>query len=302
MPGVRSQTPRLLLAGAAALAACAPAQPSATPHPPVLQLEHVMADSTAFNVLATIVMGPTEALLWDAQYHLDDARRLADRITASGRRLTAIIISHADHDHYAGAATIVERFPGTPVYMTASALAEYQRSAARDFGQEKSRRPALFPDSIVTPRALPSRTLRVDGVTVEVIGDVAGDAVGPTNAMLWIPSLRTLLASDVVFDGVHPWLGASDERARAGWRQSLQRIQAMRADSVIAGHKKDLASANTPASVASMDRYLADFDSIRPTLSAPPDLYRAMLARHPDRVIAVLLRFAAQRAYGGRQP
>lgn len=282
------------------LAACS-APPQRVVPAAALALEHVIADSTAFNVLATIVMGPTEAVLWDAQYHLEDARRLAERIAVSGRRLTAIILSHADHDHYAGAATIVERFPGTPVYMTAGALAEYRRSAARDFGQEKARRPSLFPDSIVTPQALPSHSLLIDGLAVEVIADVAGDAVGPTNAMLWIPSLRTLLASDVVFDGVHPWLGASDERVRAAWRQSLRRIQAMQPESVVAGHKKDLGSPNTPASVALMDRYLADFDSIRPTLAAPEELYRAMLLRHPDRVIGVLLRHAARMAYRGSQ-
>src|SRR6478672_9445527 len=61
---------------------------------PKLQIEEVGADSTAFDVVATIVMGPREALLWDTQYHLADARRLADRIAASGRHLTAIIISH----------------------------------------------------------------------------------------------------------------------------------------------------------------------------------------------------------------
>ena len=73
--------------------------------------------------------GPKEALLFDTQYHLADARRLADRIAASGKHLKAIILSHPDHDHFAGAAAIVERFPGTPVYMTAKALEEYKRTA-----------------------------------------------------------------------------------------------------------------------------------------------------------------------------
>ncbi|HUQ84439.1 MAG TPA: MBL fold metallo-hydrolase, partial [Gemmatimonadaceae bacterium] len=87
-----------------------------------LTLEHIGSDSSAFDVLATIVMGPKEALLWDTQYHVADARRLADRIAASGRKLKAIVLSHPDHDHFSGAAVIVERFPGTPVYMTAKAL------------------------------------------------------------------------------------------------------------------------------------------------------------------------------------
>jgi len=117
-----------------------------------LRIEEVGADSTAFDVVATIVMGPKEALLWDAQYHLADAQRLADRIAASGRHLTAIILSHPDHDHFAGAAAIVERFPGTPVYMTAKALEEYKRTAPPAFRNEKSRAPQMLADSIVTPQ------------------------------------------------------------------------------------------------------------------------------------------------------
>src|SRR3954462_7793756 len=84
---------------------------------PKLHLEEIGADSTSFNVVATLIVGPTEIIAWDAQYHIADAKQLADRIAASGKKLKAIVISHPDHDHYSGAAVLVERFPGTPVYM-----------------------------------------------------------------------------------------------------------------------------------------------------------------------------------------
>jgi glyoxylase-like metal-dependent hydrolase (beta-lactamase superfamily II) len=262
-----------------------------------LTLEHVGSDSTAFNVIATLVLGPKEALLWDTQYHLSDARRVADRIAASGRRLKAIVLSHPDHDHYMGAAAIVERFPGTPVYMTAKALEEYRKSAPQTFRGEKARTPQLLPDSIVTPQPLPSTTLTVDGEKLEVIPDVTGDVGTGTNSMLWIPSLRTVLASDVVFNDVHPWLGASDEASRVRWRESLARITALHPVAVIAGHKKDVAAPDSPAVVAVMDRYLTDFDSLRKTASGPQALYQAMTRKYPDHVVSNLLRFAAMGAF-----
>src|SRR5262249_57346476 len=110
------------------------------------------------------------------------------------------------------------------VYMTPTALAEYMRTAARDFGGEKSRRPTVMADSIVTPAALPSNHLMVDGETIEVIPDLAGDVLKATNSALWIPSLRTVLAADIAFNGVHPWLGASDAASRAAWRESLKKL------------------------------------------------------------------------------
>src|ERR1044072_5709486 len=65
-----------------------------------LRLEEVGADSTAFHVVSTLIIGPTEVLVWDAQYHSADATRLAERIALTGKKLKAVIISHPDHDHY----------------------------------------------------------------------------------------------------------------------------------------------------------------------------------------------------------
>lgn len=262
-----------------------------------LTLEHIGSDSTAFDVLATLVIGPKEVLLWDTQYHLNDARRVADRIAASGRTLKAIVLSHPDHDHYMGAAAIVERFPGTPVYMTAKALAEYQRTASQSFRAEKSRTPQLLPDSLVTPRPLPSTRLTLDGESLEVIADVTGDVGTGTNSMLWIPSLETVLASDVVFNDVHPWLGASDSTTRVAWRAALKRIKSLEPRFVVAGHKKDVNAPDSPAVVDVMDRYLVDFDALRATSTNASALYDAMIQKYPDHAVRGLLRYATQMAF-----
>jgi len=269
---------------------------------PKLTIEEVGADSTAFDVVATIVAGPKEALLWDTQYHLADAQRLADRIAASGKHLKAIIISHPDHDHFAGAATIVERFPGTPVYMTAKALEEYKRTAPPAFRNEKSRAPQMLPDSIVTPQALPSLQLTVDGEKVEVIPDLMGDVITSVNSALWIPSISTVLASDVLFNHVHAWLGSSDTTSRQAWRASIKRLAALHPKVVVAGHKKDVTAPDTPDVLDAMDRYLADFDSLRKTSADGPALYAAMQAKYPDYAVSGLLRYASMLAFRGAKP
>jgi len=268
-------------------------RPASATSAPTLRIEEVGSDSTAFDVVATIVTGPTEALLWDTQYHLADARRLADRIAASGKKLKAIVISHPDHDHFAGAAAIVERFPGTPVYMTAKALEEYKRTAPPAFNNEKSRRPELLPDSIVTPQPLPSLQLAIDGQKVEVIPDLTGDVITGVNSVLWIPSISTALASDVVFNHVHLWLGSSDTTSRVAWRNSLKRIAELHPTVVVAGHKKDVAAPDTPDILGVMDRYLVDYDSLRKTSPDGPSLYQAMSAKYPDYAVSGLLRYAS---------
>ena len=262
-----------------------------------LTLEHIGADSTAWFVLSTLVIGPTEVVLWDGQYHLADAQRVADRIAATGKRLKAIILSHPDHDHYMGTAAIVERFPGTPVYMTAAARELYLGDAQKNFAAEKSRRPQLLPDSVVTPQVLPSLKLTVDGVEIEVIPDLTGDVIKPSNSVLWIPSLRTVLASDVVFSGIHPWLGSSDTASRAAWRQSLKRIAGLKPTVVVAGHKKDINAPDSPALLQWMDAYLVDFDALRATATTPIELAGAMRKKYPDLSSPALMSAGAQRAF-----
>jgi glyoxylase-like metal-dependent hydrolase (beta-lactamase superfamily II) len=262
-----------------------------------LRLEEVGSDSTAFHVTSTLIIGPTEVLVWDAQYHAADGERLAARIASTGKRLKAVILSHPDHDHYMGAAKIVERFPGTPVYMTAASLAEFQRTASRQFQGEKSRQPALVPDSLVTPKPLPSLHFTVDGETVDVIPDLTGDVLTPTNSFLWIPSLRAALAGDIVFNGVHPWLGASDESSRKAWRAAIAQISSLRPAIVVAGHKKDVASPDSPEALAFMDRYLSDFEATRRTAANADELRTAMLAKYPDLAVRGLLAFGARAAF-----
>jgi glyoxylase-like metal-dependent hydrolase (beta-lactamase superfamily II) len=256
----------------------------------------------SFDVVATLIVGPSEVLLWDAQYHVDDAKRLADRVAATGKHLKAIVLSHPDHDHFGGAAVIVERFPGTPVYMTPTALAEYRKTAQRDFGGEKARRPTMLADSIVTPVALPSNHLTVDGEAIDVIPDLAGDVLKATNSMLWIPSLRTMLAADVVFNGVHPWLGASDAVSRAAWRESIKKIASYHPAAVVAGHKKDVAAPDSPDVLQFMDRYLADFESLKKTSANGQELATAMRNKYPDLAVPVLIQYSAQAAFRPATP
>src|SRR4029453_14249231 len=128
--------------------------------------------------------------------HPAHAARLAARLAASGRHLRAIVLSHPDHDHFAGAAAIVERFPGTPVYMTAKALEEYKRTAPPAFTNEKPRAPQMLPDSIVPPRPLPSMQLTVDGEKGGALPNLTGDVITGVNSVLWIPSISTVLAGD----------------------------------------------------------------------------------------------------------
>jgi glyoxylase-like metal-dependent hydrolase (beta-lactamase superfamily II) len=263
-----------------------------------LHLEEVVADEASIYTVAVEVVGPTEILLWDGQFHVADAKKLADQIASSGKHLKAIIVSHADSDHYLGASIILERFPGTPVYMTAVALEQFNRNADKNFKTGKARTPELFPDSLVTPQVLPSMHFTVDGEDVEVKPDLQGDMAGKSDSFLWIPSLRAILAGDLVFSGVHPYLAQSSESARAAWRDSCKQMSDLHPLIVVAGHKK--AADDSPDSLKFMDRYLADFEAARMQSPDAAALVAAMTKKYPDLAIPRFLQTAANAAYASK--
>jgi len=275
---------------------------------PKLQIVQYTSSAQTFNVGSTLIVGPTEALLIDAEYYRSDATREADQIAALGKHLKAIFITHPDEDHYTGAAVFVEKFPGVPIYMAPAGLAKYKTIEPARFNQiqERLKRapPAIRdslareqPDSMVTPQVLPSNTLTVDGERVEVVPDIQGDVLEPTNSFVWIPSLRTVIAGDIVFNHVHPWLAASDVASRQRWHQSIARIDGLHPQVVIAMHKKTLDTPDTPGVLHAMDQYLTDFDAARAASPDSAGLVTTMKQKYPDYAIPMLLEYSAQVAY-----
>ncbi len=270
-----------------------------------LRLVQFVSDPSAYDVGSTLILGPTESLLIDAQYHWSDAKREAEQIASTGTHLKAIFITHPDEDHYMGAAAFVERFPGTPVYMTAAAIEEYRRKssgfipAVQRFVLRYARllAPKEAPDSLVAPQILPATSLSVDGAAVEIVPDQQGDVLRPTNSFVWIPSLRAVIAGDIVFNGVHPWLAASSPVSREAWHRSIQRIADLHPAIVIAGHKSSPDAPDTPDVLGAMNQYLTDFDAARATSYHTSDLVAAMRAKYPRYAVPQLLEYSAKAVY-----
>jgi len=262
--------------------------------PPALRILKFSGPEAAFHVMSALVVGPTEAVLWDAQYRVSDGRRLAETIAATGTHLKAVVISHADHDHYMGAREILRRFPGTPVYMTRTGLDDFMERAQRTLAAEQKRGRDEVPDSLVTPGLLPAGGLDVDGYALEILEGLGGDVRGGRSAALWIPSTRTVLAGDLVFEGIHPWLGDSDIAAREQWRSSLRRLSALEPRVVVPGHKRDVTTPDDPAQIDFMLRYLDDYDAVMREAASPDALVEAMVETYPDLALPGLMAYGAR--------
>ena len=63
-------------------------------------------------ISSTLISGERDAVLVDTPITVEQARALTNRVVASGKNLTTIYATHGHGDHFFGASTVLERFPG----------------------------------------------------------------------------------------------------------------------------------------------------------------------------------------------
>src|SRR5258708_2587269 len=63
-------------------------------------------------ISSTLISGERDAVLVDTPITVEQARALANWVAARGKNLTAIYATHGHGDHFFGASTVLERFPG----------------------------------------------------------------------------------------------------------------------------------------------------------------------------------------------
>lgn len=131
---------------------------------------------------ATLISGPTDAILVDALFLKEDVQDLGDLIERSGKKLTTIYLTHAHADHYLGFGPLLERFPEA----RAVALPHVVEATKDTMEQQRVQWDLLFGDACVAPGPLPDplegHTLHVDGTLVEII-EVKQADIHPTTVV-----------------------------------------------------------------------------------------------------------------------
>lgn len=144
-------------------------------------------DKAIFPVSSTLVSGPKEAILFDAQFSTKDGEQLVQMIRASGKTLKAIVITSGDPDFYFGLQPIVKAFPQVKVLATPHVVDHIRatKEAKLQFWGPQMKDGA--PTSLTVPQATTQTHFTVDGETLELRhpNDYA--------AYVWIPANRAII-------------------------------------------------------------------------------------------------------------
>ncbi len=234
-------------------------------------------------IATTILTGAREAVVVDPPLTNAQAAATVARVVATGRALRTVYVTHAHGDHWFGAAALLEAFPAARVVALPTIAARARAQSPDDVAAFwEARFPGgQIPTELVAPEPMDGDTLELEGHELVAVG--LGHTDTDDTSCLHVPSLGLVVAGDAVYDGVHLYLAESPATGRQAWRDALDVVRGLRPTTVVAGHQRSGATGD-PTAIDETRRYLDDVEELAATATSALELYRAMRARHPDRV------------------
>lgn len=232
---------------------------------------------------ATLIYGEKDAVLVDTFLTKEQSQTLLDWVIASGKNLTTIYVTHGHGDHFFGLAPLLEHFPQARAVAAPAIVKAMQAHLTPAWvdGFWRKLFPGEIDDRLVVAEPLNDDEFELEGHKLMVVHTGRTDTAESTS--LYVPSLELLVAGDVVYNGIHPFLGETDKQSRVEWIETLDNLAALKPAYVVAGHKVP-ENDDTPDNIAKTKQYLLDFNRLAEETDSADELYQAMLALYPTRV------------------
>lgn len=233
-----------------------------------------------FNSNSTLIYGKKDAILVSATFLLSDAHRLAAGILDTGKNLTHILIPEFHPDHHFGAEVLQNAFPDAKVVAT--------KSVAKDIVYSADDKIALWgnlfgkdvPNRLYFPMPLAKDYLEIEGHKLEITDGWQADMANET--LVWIPSMRAAIPTDMVVYNVIAFTIESDVERRQLWKADLEKLRRMEPRIVIPGHATcDNFSTDPTDTIDFTLNYLNDFDEILATAKTGDELVERVEKKYP---------------------
>jgi len=232
---------------------------------------------------STLIYGERDAVLVDTFLTTEQSQTLSDWVVASGKNLTAIYVTHGHGDHFFGLASLLEHFPRARAVATPEVVTAMHEQLSPAWIDSFWRRlfPGEIPDRLLVAEPLEDNELKLEGHKLVAVNTGRTDTAH--SSCLHVPSIGLIVGGDVVYNGIHPYLGETDTQSRLEWISTLDKLEGLKPTAVVAGHKVQ-ENDDDPCIVAETRQYLRDFNRLNAATTTARELYDAMLEIYPDRV------------------
>jgi glyoxylase-like metal-dependent hydrolase (beta-lactamase superfamily II) len=224
---------------------------------------------------AYLIHGSQDAILFDVFMLKADTSKLVDEIRKTGKKLSRVFVSHAHPDHFMGLEVISDAFPNLEVLSTADVVKDVVDDSPWILKILQQNLGKDGPTRVVLPKPIEGRRLTLEGE--ELVVHEYDESESKHIATIFIPSLKALVASDLIYNDTHCYL---QERHLDSWLRRLNELEKFVATGVTTiypGHGEP----GDPATLIERTRaYLRDFSSALHHGSAHA-LEEEMLAKYP---------------------
>lgn len=249
------------------------------------------ASENSFGVASVIISGKTDAVLIDAQFTLADAEKVAQEIKKSGKKLTAIYVSHGDPDFYFGLEVVKKYFPEVIAYASPATVEHIKATAQKKLDVWGERLGKAITSNVVLPQELKGNSIELEGQQLEIVGLEEF----PTKTFVWIPSIKTVVGGINVFGTTfNLWMAdAQTTEARRQWIDVLNKIEALNPEIVIPAH----ANSESPFDINAVKHtksYIQFYEEALKTNKTSEALINAIKAKYPTLTFETALQIGAK--------
>ena len=233
-------------------------------------------------ISSTLISGERDAVLVDTPITVEQARALANWVAARGKNLTTIYATHGHGDHFFGASTVLERFPGAR-FVARPEVIEIMRQQASPESLAtywNPRFPGQISSQLAIAEELTGNIINLEGQDLVTVPLGFTDTASTT--CLHVPSIGLIVAGDAAYNGVHLHLSESpDQQKRQEWIAALDKMESLKPRAVIAGHKR-VGNVDSPKILGETWKYIRDFERLAMRTTTARELYDQMLKLYPD--------------------
>jgi glyoxylase-like metal-dependent hydrolase (beta-lactamase superfamily II) len=230
----------------------------------------------------TLISGESQAVMVDSLVTMKESADLTRWLHGLGKQPTQVYITHAHGDHFFGLNSVLEAFPDARAVALPALVPLFQEQTTPGWMEIwEGFFPAQLFERPAAPGPLENNELQIDGHVLPVFALGASDIADST--AIRIPELSTVLAGDVVYNNIHPWMYQSDHAQRMAWLETLNEVEALAPTTIIAGHRDpDAPDDDAARTLEATRRYIRDFDATVAASKSGAEVVEAMTEKYPD--------------------